>query len=143
MRLQLFSPPQVRLNERLLPLPLGKPQALLCYLAATAPRPASRQELCALLWDDPQPQHLRQALYTLRRACGGELAVEGQALFRYTGQSELTGLQDVPDGVFLEGLETVSAPGFQVWLAEQRRQWTSRGMSQVAGTGLSKLDFGH
>ena len=135
MRLRLFGPPQVRVHGRLLPLPLGKPLALLCYLAATAPRPASRQELCALLWDDPQPQHLRQALYTLRRVCGGELAVEGRALLRYAGQSELTGLQAVPDGVFLDGLETVSAPGFPVWLAGQRRHWASRGVSQVAGAG--------
>lgn len=133
--LRLFSRPELWLDGELIFLPLGKLLALLCYLAATAPRPASRRELRALLWDDPAPQHLRQALYTLRRACAGELAVEGQALLRYAGQSELTGLRAVPDGVFLGGLETVSAPGFQVWLAEQRRHWASWGVSQVAGAG--------
>jgi hypothetical protein len=31
----------------------------------------------------------------------------------------------VPDELFLDSFETVAAPRFQTWLAEQRRTWAS------------------
>ncbi|MFC4455593.1 tetratricopeptide repeat protein [Deinococcus sonorensis] len=144
MRLQLFGVPLVWAGEQPLSLPVGKPLALLCYLAATAPRPATRSALSALLWEDQDPQHLRQALYTLRRA---GVQLEGQAQLRYTGRSDLAELRAALDAgtctpeqlepPFLEGLERVAAPGFLGWLEEQRQHWAGRQRALLA------RQFGH
>lgn len=103
-------------------LPAGKPLALLCYLAAISPRPASRQELTELLWQGGEPHHLRQALYILRRACAGALGLEGQTHVRYVGISDLT-QPAVLDEPFLDGLDHLAAPAFNAWLAQQRQHW--------------------
>ncbi|MDZ7705714.1 MAG: tetratricopeptide repeat protein [Trueperaceae bacterium] len=70
--LRLFGPPRVALDDgHDLPLPIGKPVALLCYLVAQAGW-VSRERAAGLLWsdkDEPRARAgLRQALYSLRNA---------------------------------------------------------------------------
>ena len=73
LRIMLFGPPQVVVDDVLIHVPLDKALALLAYLAVTqiAHR---RDHLATLFWPDAsQPQaraYLRNALYTLLKCCG-------------------------------------------------------------------------
>src|SRR5262249_61947065 len=59
---------------RVVPVPPGKAQALLAYLALPPGRAHPRDKLAALLWgnrdDEPARNSLRQAIFVIRQALG-------------------------------------------------------------------------
>src|SRR3954452_13285295 len=79
LALALLGPPQVALDGRpVTGFDYDKVRALLAYLAVEADRPHRRAALAGLLWPDQSDQvalnSLRQALATLRRAIGDQVA---------------------------------------------------------------------
>jgi DNA-binding SARP family transcriptional activator len=128
------------------PLPAGKVQALLAYLASSPGRAHQRDALAALLWDDApanRARHrLRQALLELRRALpiprGSLFLDEGEALAldplrvdvdvtafeaaAADGNPEsLERAAALYDGDLLEGLRAQTAP-FEEWLLTERER---------------------
>lgn len=78
MRLNILGTPEViDPSGELVPLPLGKPFALLAYLVVRG-EPVSRNELAELLWPDSPSgrQSVRQALATVKRLLTSEAFAE-------------------------------------------------------------------
>lgn len=121
------------------PLSLGKPFALLAYLALE-PEGATRQELAALLWTASDAQHarlsVRAALHTLRTSLACEALDLGDPLrlpegWIRTDVDELTAALAVQDletalrlwqGPLLGRYALPHAAGWERWLDERRTQ---------------------
>src|SRR5690349_23025563 len=90
LRNYFFGPLRVtRDDNSLLGFESGKTGGLLAYLVVEANRPHHREALAALLWPD-QPdtaarQSLRQALYVVRRALGGDQGSENEEAHLVSG----------------------------------------------------------
>ena len=125
--------------------PSRKVRALLAYLAL-APRPASRGQLCELLWDAPSDPRgeLRWSLSKIRSFLKNALVTSGD-LVHISGcfvdaleaaRAAGAGIEKLSfdkqkellarfRGDFLEGLEMDGAPVFDGWLTAQRRRFRS------------------
>lgn len=135
------------LNGDRIALAVGKPLALLAYLALAA-EPVRRESLAALLWggspgdrgNDRARASLRQALWTLRKAVGAEKIVGDDlvALARGAFQTDIVTLQaalkrgdlnealTVWGGIPLFGLEFPDAPEWERWADERRYELQGR-----------------
>lgn len=150
LRMRMLGPLEVRRDGAVVPLPASrKVRALLAYLAL-APRPATRSQLCELLWDVPNDPRgeLRWCLSKIRRLVdevdrqrlltredGVQLDLAGcfvdavevqRAMKDGSGPiepGEAAALESLFGGELLEGLEMERSPACAVWLAGQRRRF--------------------
>ncbi len=151
-QLGLLGPMTIRRDGVTLTLPGSrKVRALLGYLAV-APSPASRRQLCELLWDmpnDPRAE-LRWSLSKVRGLVdqdglqrvethgdtiqlnlsdwfvdAGEVGRAIERGLQALAPTELRALSQVFRGEFLEGLEIDGNPLFNSWLTAQRRRFRS------------------
>ena len=150
LEIRLFGPLAVRREGDALTLPASrKARALLAYLALS-PHPATRSQLCDLLWDlpnDPRGE-LRWCLSKIRGlvdepgrrrvlAHGDTLALDlegcfvdavalaqaAQEGFETLAPERLKALADLIAGDFLGTLEIDRNPAFEGWLVAQRRRF--------------------
>jgi DNA-binding SARP family transcriptional activator len=125
-------------------LPTRKAEALVAYLALTAPVVQSREKLAGLLWGDSATeqarQSLRQTLFTIRRAAGDVELVTGsdrltldatgilldtaefEQLAHETRREPLEQAAALWKGGLLEGLE-IGETEFDGWLAGERARF--------------------
>jgi DNA-binding SARP family transcriptional activator/tetratricopeptide (TPR) repeat protein len=129
-----------------------KELVLLAFLARRGPRPISRAEVAALLWEDRDEQRarqsLRQALLELRRLVGEGLQVgpetialaervvdlDATAFEREVEAGQLDAAVGRWQGDFLTGLEDVGGEELRAWLEAQREALRRR--LHTAFTGL-------
>jgi len=75
LKVNVLRTPGIELDGEAVSLPFKRADALLYYMVVR--RSASRQELISLLWESDDEakglQNLRNALYTLKKALGGDL----------------------------------------------------------------------
>jgi DNA-binding SARP family transcriptional activator/tetratricopeptide (TPR) repeat protein len=147
LRLSLLGGLKVELPSGIaIPLPAGKIQALLAYLASRPGQAHPRDKLAALLWDDApasRARHrLRQALHELRRALpalpgplflddGDALAVDPASVDVDVPTFESAAAEGSPAaldraaalyrGDLLEGLRAQTSP-FEEWLLAERER---------------------
>lgn len=150
LEIRLFGQMAVHRDGAALALPASrKARALLAYLALS-PHPATRSQLCDLLWDlpnDPRGE-LRWCLSKIRglvdepgrrrvQAQGDTLALDvggcfvdalaiaqaAQQGFDTIAPERLKALADLIAGDFLAGLEIDRNPAFESWLVAQRRRF--------------------
>ena len=146
IHLTMLGPFRARLTSEHLVDLMGKPAALLAYLALRPRRTYPRDVLAALLWGDSEEEHarhsLRQALTALRQrlsggapallVAGGETialnpaAVEVDvAVFERLVASrdiaDLTAAAALYQGDFLEGFRSTEGP-FEEWLLTERER---------------------
>lgn len=128
------------------PIDVGgkKLRALIAYLAATSPKPQSREQVMTLLWgshyDTQARQNLRQALVRVRRAMDADaitgddtwLGIDGrrfsvdvkhfETLIADGSTASLLAAYELQSaGEFLAGLD-VAEPAFSGWIAGERRR---------------------
>ncbi len=170
LELRLLGPLTIRRNGKVLPLPASrKARALIGYLALE-PRPASRTQLCELLWDlpnDPRGE-LRWCLSKIRQVLDSnerkrvetvddsvqldlsDCFVDAIELERAQRQAETDAKHDAAAlraqatlfaGNFLEGLHVARSPRFDGWLLAQRRHWRDRHVA-LLGQLIEHLDVG-
>jgi DNA-binding SARP family transcriptional activator/Tfp pilus assembly protein PilF len=139
-----------------------KELALLTYLARRSPRPVSRAELAALLWEGTGEararQSLRQALLELKRVVGDGLATEGEQVRLEPGAIRLdaaeleTAIREGRPaeavewwrGDFLAGLDDVGGEAFRTWLEVEReslRQAMARALGRLAADASERGDW--
>jgi DNA-binding SARP family transcriptional activator/TolB-like protein len=150
LEIRLLGPLAIGRGGTALPLRASrKVRALFAYLAL-APHPATRSQLCELLWDVPDDPRgeLRWSLSKIRNVLdepgrrrvetGGdtvgldlsdcfvdaiEIARAAQAGFGTLPPERLRALAGLFAGDVLEGLEIDRHPGFESWLVAQRRRF--------------------
>jgi DNA-binding SARP family transcriptional activator len=138
MRIAAFGPVRVfRDDSGELSLVGQQPKrlALLAYLAAARPRgPHRRDTLVALLWPELDQERaraaLRQALHALRKSLGAEVVVsDGTEMIGLDDRFVRCDLWDFDsaasgeyEGALFDGLFLSDAPGFEEWLARERRR---------------------
>jgi DNA-binding SARP family transcriptional activator/tetratricopeptide (TPR) repeat protein len=128
-----------------------KELVLLAFLARRGPRPISRAEVAALLWQDRDEQRarqsLRQALLELRRLVGEGLQVgpdsvaladrvvdlDATAFEREVEAGQLDAAVVRWEGDFLTGLEDVGGEELRAWLEAQREALRRRLHSAFTG----------
>lgn len=144
-------------------IPTRKSWALLSYLALHPGRAVSREQLAGLLWSERDSEQarasLRQSIYEIRSALGGELADAldanrevvtihvdsiGVDVLRFESLLQTHIVQDLEiatslyTGAFLERMET-NEPDFDAWLAGERARLhdlACRGLERLASTQL-------
>ncbi|MEQ1951018.1 hypothetical protein [Mesorhizobium sp. CN2-181] len=150
LEIRFFGPLVIRQDGITQALPASrKARALLAYLALS-PHPATRSQLCDLLWDlpnDPRGE-LRWCLSKIRGLVDGQgrrrvqaqgdavrldlsdcfvdaaaVAAAAQRGFDACSPEKLKALADLIAGDFLAGLEIDRSPAFEGWLVAQRRRF--------------------
>ena len=130
-----------------------KELVLLAYLARRSPRPLTRAEAAALLWQDRDEhrsrQSVRQALLELRRLVGTGLMVESEQVWLVEQAVELDATvfeREVAagrfeaavvywKGDFLPGVEEIAGEELRTWLESQRealRRRLRQALAQLA-----------
>src|SRR5262249_33225856 len=153
IRLTLLGGFQMRVDDRLVDLPMKKGQALLAYLSIPVGKLHLRDKLGALLWgevSEPAARAaLRQALFVLRRLLGEPSPLRPQdetvALDGDLAAIDVNEFEDCADGgtrtrleraaalyrgELLEGLALVE-PGFEEWLVGERRRLRERAVGTL------------
>jgi DNA-binding SARP family transcriptional activator len=150
LRLSLLGPLAISRDGAAVPLPASrKARALLAYLAM-APQAVARSQLCELLWDVPNDPRgeLRWCLSKIRGLVddagrkridaqgdgvrldladcfvdAAEIAEAAKAGIETLAPARQRALAALFKGDFLDGLEIDRNPGFNAWLAAQRRRF--------------------
>lgn len=126
--------------------------ALLVYLARSPHRTRTREHLATLLWgdkvDEAARHSLNEALRTLRRHGGeGAIVSDGDrvACSEAAVALDVERLEEALEveawekasglvgGVFLEGFGVPDASAFEDWMSAERRLWTDRSVTALAG----------
>lgn len=140
-------------------LPLGKPLALLVYLAL-APAPVSREDIAALLWPTATRarglQSVRQAIWLIRRTLGEDVLLGGDpvSVDRRLLEADLhrverllqRGKEDevapLLHGDFLEGLSLPNLPEWDAWARHEVEAWRERVASELLRRGAAHRSAG-
>jgi DNA-binding SARP family transcriptional activator/tetratricopeptide (TPR) repeat protein len=159
LKLRLFGPPEILIDDQPLKLARRKSRALVYYLAAHK-RPLHRESLLATFWpDNPRPaaqQILRTTLHGLRKTLGKELLVDGQEvalapsaqidvrLFEEqlsnspSDPAQLAKTLELYRGEFLEGFYLPDTPDYNDWVLIERER-----LQRLAVRGLNTLSSLH
>jgi DNA-binding SARP family transcriptional activator/tetratricopeptide (TPR) repeat protein len=160
LRAELFGHMRISLKGRTIDLPASKKtRGLLGYLLSSS-RPQSRSELCDLLWEDAEDPRgaLRWSLSKLRTTLGPEVIVANRntvelntvgmvvdvAVVKTASRdvqshttAELTALEAIFRGEFLNGLELSDCYGFYEWCQSERSRY-GRLRAEVLETLLAR-----
>ncbi|MGW8266914.1 MAG: ATP-binding protein, partial [Longimicrobiales bacterium] len=138
IHLEVLGTPGLRTPEgAVVDFPVGKPLALLIYLAVEG-RPVSRDDLARLLWPASTPARarhsVRQAIWLLRRNLGEEV-VEGEesvqasrttlssdlaAFHQALSDGDIDAAREYWQGPFLKGLSLSECREWEHWREDQR-----------------------
>lgn len=160
-RFSLLGPPQLRRADgTLLDFPLGKPLALLSYLAVEG-REVGRDELARLLWSDSPPDRarhsVRQAIWLIRKKLGEEVLVgddpisvswealsldlrDFQVALRAGSLDEARALWRGP---FLSQLSLSECRAWEHWREDQRERVTQGFFRALMDRGRTLSEEGH
>lgn len=134
LKITMLQTPGIELDGAALSLPFKRADALLYYMMIR--RSATRQELIALLWESCDEatglKNLRNTLYTLKKALGGELLISPQRslvavnpeweldcdYLRFTRDGDFSAYQ----GPLLRGFAVRHAFAFDEWLCRTREK---------------------
>ena len=132
LKVTMLQTPSITLDGAPVSLPFKRADALLYYMLVQ--RSATRQELIALLWENRDEatglKNLRNALYVLKKALGGDLLFSPQKSLvvvnqdweldcdydRFTQEGDFSAYQ----GPFLQGFAVKHAFTFDEWLGRTR-----------------------
>lgn len=121
-------------------LGMGKPLALLIYLAAAPGRMATRSQLISLLWADLEPEGakhaVRQAIWYIRRKVGADIVIPvGESLRLHqmvmVDRDALLAASDAGDhaavveryaGPYVRDFASPGGSGFEDWCSLERRR---------------------
>jgi DNA-binding SARP family transcriptional activator len=159
LKLRLFGPPEVLIDDQPVKLARRKSRALVYYLA-THSRPLRRESLLAIFWpDNPRPaaqQILRTTLHGLRKALGTSLLADGdeiglapntqvdvqlfekQISISPPDPAQLAEALQLYRGEFLEGSYLPDTPAYDNWLLLERER-----LQRLAVRGLTALSRLH
>ena len=130
----LFQTPSVLLDSQPVSLPVKRAEALLYYMLVR--KSASRQELISLLWEDCDEatglKNLRNTLYSLRKALGGDLLLSPRKSLLVVNEAweidcdydRLVRDRIIPEnrGEFLQGFSLKRAFAFEEWIRSVRER---------------------
>ena len=130
----LLQTPSVLLDSQPVSLPVKRAEALLYYMLVR--KSASRQELISLLWEDCDEatglKNLRNTLYSLRKALGGDLLLSPRKSLLVVNEAwEIDCDYDllvrdrvIPEnrGEFLQGFSLKRAFAFEEWIRSVRER---------------------
>ena len=134
LKVNVLRTPGIKLDGEAVSLPFKRADALLYYMVVR--RSASRQELISLLWESDDEakglKNLRNALYTLKKALGGDVLVSPQKAMitlnpeweiesdyeRFVSAGDLTAYQ----GPFLSGFGVKNAFALDEWIHRTREK---------------------
>lgn len=134
LKINVLQTPGIELDGVPVTLPFKRADALLYYMVVR--RSASRQELISLLWESDDEakglKNLRNALYTLKKALGGDVLVSPQKAMialnpeweiesdyeRFVGEKDLSAYQ----GPFLHGFGVKNAFALDEWIHRTREK---------------------
>lgn len=156
LKVRVLQTPAIELDGQLVSLPFKRADALLYYMVVR--RSASRQELIALLWESDDEakglKNLRNALYTLKKALGGDVLVSPQkAMIALNPEWEIESDYDrlVRDGdlsayqgPFLNGFGVKNAFALDEWIHRTREKLHTRyvqGMEERAKRAYTEQDY--
>lgn len=143
LKVTMLQTPRIELDGEVLSLPFKRADALLYYMLVQ--RSATRQELIALLWEGCDEatglKNLRNALYTLKKALGGDLLLSPQKSLvvlnedweiesdydRFVHQGDLTAYK----GSFLQGFAVKRAFSYDEWLSRTRERLRERYLGEL------------
>ncbi len=134
LTISMLQTPSILLDGQPVVLPFKRADALVYYLAVN--RTASRQELIALLWEGEDEakglKNLRNALYTIKKALGGDILLSPQkATIRLNPQWEIDcdydrftrqGDFSAYHGPFLSGFSVRGAFALDEWIFRTREK---------------------
>lgn len=154
LTVKVLQTPGVLLNGEPVTFPFKRADALLYYMLIR--RSATRQELIGLLWESCGEavglKNLRNAIYTLKKALGGEILVSPQKSLvtvneaweidcdydRFVHRGELSAYQ----GPFLQGFSVKNAFSYEEWLERTREKLHARYLSGLAGQAVQARSAG-
>lgn len=134
LKVTMLQTPRIELDGEVVSLPFKRADALLYYMMVQ--RSATRQELIALLWESCDEatglKNLRNALYTLKKALGGDLLLSPQKSLvvlneewelecdydRFVQRGDFSAYQ----GPFLQGFSVKRAFSYDEWLSRTREK---------------------
>ena len=130
----LLQTPSVLLDSQPVSLPVKRAEALLYYMLVR--KSASRQELISLLWEDCDEatglKNLRNTLYSLRKALGGDLLLSPRKSLLVVNEAweidcdydRLVRDRVIPEnrGEFLQGFSLKRAFAFEEWIRSVRER---------------------
>jgi DNA-binding SARP family transcriptional activator len=156
LAIHLLGAPRIERGGQPTTPPRGnKAWALLAYLLRSE-TPATRRHLAALLFEEAEDPMaaLRWSLSQLRRALGGA-SLQGDVLRLALEPTDYVDVDVVArggwiealcvpglDGQLLEGMDFSSSPGFDVWLAAERRHIESTAEGVLHEAALARLARG-
>ena len=138
-----------------------RPLALLAILAASGAKGVSRDRVLGVLWPDTEEerarQSLSQAIYSLRRELGLEVAVSTAGLRLDSAQissdvaefrSAVSGKRwsdaaTLYTGPFLDGFYLADAPEFERWVDVERASLATEGIRAIENTAKATAASGH
>ena len=142
-------------------LAAGKPLALVCYLAFSPRRTASREHLIDLLWSDAEPDRarhvLRQTLWYIRQTAGDDLVSAREAelvlrddvtsdrdeFLRAVNHGDLDQAVALYQGEFLPGLAVPGGAAFDQWADVERYRLRSAFLRSGEALVRRRLASGH
>ena len=147
LKVTMLQTPRIELDGEVVSLPFKRADALLYYMLVQ--RSATRQELIALLWEGSDEatglKNLRNALYTLKKALGGDVLVSPQKSLVVVNEDwEIESDYDrfvrrgdfsAYEGQFLQGFSVKRAFSYDEWInrtRERLREQYLRELSQRA-----------
>ena len=134
LKVTMLQTPRIELDGEVVSLPFKRADALLYYMLVQ--RSATRQELIALLWEGCDEatglKNLRNALYTLKKALGGDVLISPQKSLvvvnedwqiesdydRFMRRGDLSAYE----GSFLQGFAVKRAFSYDEWLSRTREK---------------------
>ena len=134
LKVTMLQTPRIELDGEDVSLPFKRADALLYYMLVQ--RSATRQELIALLWEGCDEatglKNLRNALYTLKKALGGDVLISPQkSLVAVNEDWEIESDYDrfvrrgdfsAYEGQFLQGFSVKRAFSYDEWMNRTREK---------------------
>jgi len=134
LKVTMLQTPRIELDGETVSLPFKRADALLYYMMVQ--RSATRQELIALLWEGSDEatglKNLRNALYTLKKALGGDVLISPQkSLIEVNEGWEIESDYDrfvrrgdfsAYEGQFLQGFAVKRAFSYDEWINRTREK---------------------
>ena len=144
LKVTMLQTPRIELDGEVVSLPFKRADALLYYMLVQ--RSATRQELIALLWEGSDEatglKNLRNALYTLKKALGGDVLLSPQKSLvvlnedwpidcdydRFTRQGDFSAYR----GPFLQGFAVKRAFSYDEWISRSRERLREQYLGELA-----------